>query len=263
MSIAISRPLSIAEVLDQGFRLFQKAFLRVLPLTLMWSVLSMAPLAVRIASGDIKTNHYGLASGLTQFVAYILVFFFLIAVLRRLDDILRDRNQLTLGSALSGGLRYGFPLFLASLAYMLVIMLGTVLLVVPGLYLMVSLSMFIFCVVLDGAGITESLQRSRELVRGHWWRVTTIGTVAILIFVAVYMALVAIVGLLMPFLKGIVLVSGGQNAIVMFTVAVSVLMLFTGAVLNPLIYSIGLVTYRELQLRKSGEDLAARIEQAA
>jgi hypothetical protein len=48
-------------------------------------------------------------------------------------------------------------------------------------------------------------------------------------------------------------------AFVIFFLVISLI----SAVLMPLVYSVNLVIYRDLQLRKSGGDLAARIADAA
>jgi uncharacterized membrane protein len=59
--------------------------------------------------------------------------------------------------------------FLASLLSTLIIVAGLILLIVPGIYLAMRLSMVRFA-ILDGAGIKESLKKSSKLTEGVKWR---------------------------------------------------------------------------------------------
>jgi len=65
-------------------------------------------------------------------------------------------------------------LLLAGLLAAAGIGIGLLLLVVPGLILLTLWSMLIPVIVLERRGVLESFGRSRELVRGHAWRVFAI-----------------------------------------------------------------------------------------
>ncbi len=51
------------------------------------------------------------------------------------------------------------------------VILGTVLLVLPGLYCFVVFYFFVFAILLEDAGIVASFKRSDELVRSRFWTV--------------------------------------------------------------------------------------------
>jgi hypothetical protein len=62
-------------------------------------------------------------------------------------------------------------LFLSGLLAALGIVLGIVLLIVPGLILMTWWSLIAPVIVIENTSTTEAFSRSRELVRGHGWTV--------------------------------------------------------------------------------------------
>jgi hypothetical protein len=74
--------------------------------------------------------------------------------------------------------------FLASLG----MALGSLLLIIPGIILLLMWWVFVPAIVVEGAGIMESLSRSRALTSGHRW-----GILGLLIIVGVAQWLVALV----------------------------------------------------------------------
>ncbi len=58
-----------------------------------------------------------------------------------------------------------------SIVMMVLLMVGFLLLVIPGIILAVWLSFSAFVLVLENGGMISSLKQSREYVRGHWWGV--------------------------------------------------------------------------------------------
>jgi uncharacterized membrane protein len=83
--------------------------------------------------------------------------------------------------------------FAASFVAGVGIVAGLILLVIPGIFLLVRLSMTRFAVV-EGAGIIGSLRRSWRQTRGHGWRL--FGFFLTLIGINIVGALLLFVGLL-------------------------------------------------------------------
>lgn len=260
-------PLSIGQVLDRGFSVYRRSLGSVLPFTVISSLLLLVlprlifPPTEMVKAGKVNMNNFGayfLLIGGLSFLALI----FKIAVVRKQDDIASGRNQLGSMDALKGGLRYFLPVLGVSFLLGFAVMIGFILLIVPGVILSVSLCFAFFALVLDGSGIRESLERSRALVRGHWWRTATILTVAMLIYVAVYIGVTALATLALPFGNVMAAASGNPAPNTFGVLLVSTVVGLANAALLPMMYAIALVTYRDLQLRKGGEDLAARIAAA-
>jgi hypothetical protein len=98
---------------------------------------------------------------------------------------------LSLGAAWQRSGKYFGAYFAQSWAGGLATVLGLVLLIVPGLFLIVVLCVAGPVVVAEGTGGIDSLGRSRALVRGRFWPVA--GALAALIGVCVVPALLLIV----------------------------------------------------------------------
>ncbi|UYZ63341.1 hypothetical protein [Hymenobacter weizhouensis] len=73
--------------------------------------------------------------------------------------------------------RYSLPFLLSSLVGGLVVGLGFMLLVIPGIYLAVALSLLWVVQILEDASLGHSFRRSLNLVRDHWW--ATLGLVLV------------------------------------------------------------------------------------
>lgn len=71
------------------------------------------------------------------------------------------------------------------------IIIGFILLVVPGIWLSVALSFSVYFLILQGKGIKESLSASKALVKGKWWDV------------AVKMFFLSVIGFVFVFVLGI------------------------------------------------------------
>lgn len=89
--------------------------------------------------------------------------------------VLSKKSEQTPGEILSQGTEKYFWTLLVSIAaailVALVVGLGFILLILPGIYLAVGLAFTAFFVILDGKGPVESMSASRALVKGRWWSV--------------------------------------------------------------------------------------------
>ncbi|MEC9356868.1 MAG: hypothetical protein VX836_03235 [Pseudomonadota bacterium] len=263
MSLLAPAPQSIGQVLDRGFRLFRNTLVRMLPLTSLYALFGTLPALfdlVRIRMSD-QTSLVVL-SVVGSVACTLISFVLMIAVIRYLDDLAEERHQMTRWQAFWGAWRHVLPLIFITLVMGLLIMVGFVLLIVPGVWAMVGFSLCWYLRILDREGVFECLAKSWNLVRGHWWRSATVLGTATLIYLAVYVACIAVLALLLPFGQiGDILTqseSVGTWALLAYLVGNAVL----SAVLYPLIYAIPLVLLRDLQVRKGGDDLAARIDQS-
>jgi hypothetical protein len=258
--------LSIGQVLDRGFTLYRRSIGRLLPLMGVIALVLLVPRLVFPPRTLISNGHF--SGNIGGYFGLILVMsviniMFTVALMRKLDDINSGRNQLSLTEAVGVGLRRFLPMLGAGLVYGVLVMIGSILLIVPGIYLSISLIMMGYAVAVDDASIGNSITLSRDLVRGHWWRVWAIVTVVMLIYFAVYFAIAAMAGMLMPLGNVASAVSGQAAPNTIVELLLGIVLAGLNALLMPLLYAVCLVTYRDLQLRKGGGDLAARIAATA
>ncbi|RSK45656.1 hypothetical protein [Hymenobacter perfusus] len=111
-----------------------------------------------------------------------------------------------------------FPmLLLGALAAIIISMLGTFLLIIPGIYLSVALSLIWTTQVFEDAGVGTGISRSMHLLKGHWWSMLGLSIVMSIIVSMLGMVfsitqIFAVIGKLLhwPFLSSDVLMVGSS-----------------------------------------------------
>ncbi len=82
-----------------------------------------------------------------------------------------DGKRASIAECVSAALRNLFRLILLALLLSISIIIGFILLVVPGIFLLVALLVVVPMRVVEGEGAVGSLDRSMELTKGHRWAV--------------------------------------------------------------------------------------------
>jgi len=268
-----TEPGSIGHTLDAGFKLYVVSFKRVLGLSVL-AILSVAvPIILAVVAlipflGADSDPGVGAIAIVTVGVigAMCLYMGFYLAVMCRVGSIAYG-GDLGFGASASMGMRRLFPVIVASVLYLIAIMLGYVLLIIPGIFLGLNLAFYALCIVLEGDGIIESLKHSYRLMWGHWWRTAIISTV---VFVIYYVFSLAIQ---IPFivLEQVVAtpeppaVDAANDIVQSFAPLASGLLSSIGSFLSavvtfPLMAAVFVVVFHDLKLRSEGQDLEARVE---
>ncbi len=251
-----TEPRGIGQVLDSVFRLFRASFAALLPFAVIGALVSLTPIVYLFVTGALANPQVALGSSFgigywsSVLLTMPLTFIVLGAAILRGESVAQGR-QIGFGTAARAAARRVVAMILGTVSYVLVVGLGLVLLVVPGMILMVSLYLFLPAIVLDGKGIVESLNYSHKLVWGNWWRTTAIATIALIIIYLLYV----VVGIAASF----IVIAGGTDAATLFLLQTTVT-LVGGLLVTPFFVSLYLEIYRDLKMRKHGSDLAARIE---
>jgi len=161
------------------------------------------------------------------------------------------------GSIGAGALRSALrklPLLIALIILnMLALMVGFILLIVPGLILIVSLVLAMPILLLEDKGPIDSLTSSHKLVWGNWWRTAAILTVGGIIIFVLYVILGLLAAAVAPFL------AGGEAAVAA-VVSLFIVLALAGILISPYFVSLILNIYWDLKLRREGGDLSARAE---
>ncbi|MEK7287777.1 MAG: hypothetical protein AAB091_04380 [Elusimicrobiota bacterium] len=77
----------------------------------------------------------------------------------------------SLGSVAVGALGLMFPLVLVNIFYSVVVFVGTILLIVPGIWLAIKYSFAPLLLAVEDHSAFTAFGRSNELVKGRWWGV--------------------------------------------------------------------------------------------
>lgn len=117
-------------------------------------------------------------------VVSLIAFFWLQAALVKAVDDVRDGGaNLSLGQTFSQAREQLSSVAVAAILAGLGIVLGLLLLIVPGLVLMTWWAVIVPVVVLENRSAGEAFTRSRELVRGHGWGVFGVIVLMVLLLI--------------------------------------------------------------------------------
>jgi hypothetical protein len=257
-----SSPQSIGGVLDDAVRLYRESFVKTLPLSFAASLaislpsllLSRAPYRVGPQSLPAMLQTFASPSyWLTYLICLVVYAVIYVALIVAVNEIAAGRRA-DLPAALRKGVERLPSMIGAFILVGLMIGLGLILLVIPGIYLWGALQLTFFPLILDKERVGASIGISRRLVKGHWWRAATIITVVIVMSIVLEMILTFLAGLLFGLLRW--QPQGGIAIIQLFNIV-------AGALVMALPLAAGLALYHDLKLRSEGDDLAARMEALA
>jgi hypothetical protein len=248
MTPPILRPLTVGEILDTSFALYRRHFGALATVSLICTGL---PLILRLfveASGGMFVN-------LPLAFVYLLSLVVLNLVATGATVFIVSESYLgrplSAREALARATPYMGRILVCSLLMALVVGLGFLLLVIPGIVLAVGLALAIPAVVLEqGRSASAALSRSWELTRGSRWRLFGLG---VTLLVLLYVPVVAISGLaavLLPGGTGIAFITSSVATVVAIAIG-GIAQLF----IYPLFYCVLTVTYYDLRVRKEGFDL--------
>ena len=247
-----STPRDLGEILVQGIQLGRMAFRRLFMLTSLLAFLSLVPTVCLVwGAGDASISIGNLAEmaarvrgpyGIALLGVMLASMPFRALLLSRIAATGRGQTE-GLQEEFARAIRAWPPLFLAGVIYLLAIGLGGLLLIVPGVILGISLMFEEFAVVLEGRGPIQALNRSHNLVWGHWWR--TLGLVILMVLP---------LWVLFAIVSGLMGIDAGNSSDLtitgrgMFEQGVLDMVFF--ALFAPFGYSILYVYYHDLKLRK-------------
>lgn len=252
MRFLATEPVSIAKVLDTSLKLYVASFSKLIGI---FSILAVLYIAMGLLTLKLQPNPSApptaaaelLSENLPLLVGFVIVFTLLsfvlyAAIVYRLDNVAYERDD-SFFEAMTVGLKAFPSMFFAVILYIVVVMLGYILLIIPGIILTLSLAFYLYFIVVDGYGGYGALKASHSLVWGHWWRTTAIFTVPMIIMIAAMFTL----GFVMAIL------SAGNQALL------QILMNLLSVIFTPYFFALGYVQFQDLKLRKSGSDLASRL----
>ncbi|MCB2203541.1 hypothetical protein KQI65_02240 [bacterium] len=133
----------------------------------------------------LENFQYGMLSTL---IAMLFTIVNAIYLMRLTAEDVRE-NPVRVDELFKVTVRLYVPVAIAYLIIFLGLMLGLVLFVLPGIVFMVYMGFFATFMVIDGAGVFESMSKSARLVQGHFFHVVGISLAIFLPFLIVSMIL--------------------------------------------------------------------------
>ena len=261
MDLRPDSPRSIGGMLDDSLRLYRLSYahwwlpsLVIALATLAWGV---ALATSGVASTDPRAFLAMFASGriALALVALSFVSLWSAATLYVALDAVYVGAPLSRGQAASAGARLMPAMFGLGIVTALILFLGFIALVIPGIYLLGRLLLANPVLAVERKGVFNALSRSYALTRGSWWRGFTVLSMAFIIVFVLAGVVVGILGVVVALtLRGDPALAGVVN-----TVLQSLAKFFTSA----FIPAATIVLYHDLKARVDGDDLERRAEALA
>jgi hypothetical protein len=262
-------PRSIGGVLDDTFQLYKASFSSCWQPMLIITLIGLASGFYRFSAVPaVAAAGTGLRDLLQQFQAtprgyravnlLVMVVNLVLYAALLLNIVAVSRGAVpSFGASLTAALRRAPALIVAAIIFFIAVVVGFILLIVPGFYLANRLQLFVVPLVTESQGPVESLGTSWNLVGGHWWRTATLMFVMLAIMYVLDLALVALAG-------AVVAVAGGGAASLArgagaFVFGSLILTGLVGIFTTPLFVTVFVTVYQDLVLRKGGGDLEARL----
>lgn len=262
MSMMSTGPRSIGGVLDDAIRLYRGSLAACLPIAFIGLLVATPPalwVALRAqslaATGDATSVLAVFSSPLVWllYLVTILAYTATYGALIHQIDAIAHGQRLTLSQAFGVGLQRLPALLGVSILFGLAVLVGTLLLVIPGIWLWGLLQLAFVAVVVERKGVFESFGTSRRLVLGNWWRTNVVVFVAFVIMIVLLMVIAGIAGVLLGMAGGDPASTGSQLVQQLIS---AVLNLFTMSFFPCVL----LAVFNDLKLRKEGTDLASRVD---
>jgi hypothetical protein len=151
---------------------------------------------------------------LAAIVSLVAFFWLQAALVKAVDDVRDGRADLSLGDTFAQAREQLSSVAVAAILAGLGIVIGLILLIVPGLVLMTWWAVIVPVVVLENRSAGEAFTRSRDLVRGYAWGVFGVIILVVLLLIGFELALSLILTPLADWLRSFVsqIVSGTLTA---------------------------------------------------
>ncbi len=165
-------------VLGEAWGLYKTHWRTLLPIAFVVYV------ALSLVSLLLVTTLTWFGAILSAIVSLVGVFWVQGALVRAVEDVRDGRADLSLGDTFARVQPQLASIVVGGLLASLGVMLGLILLIVPGLVLLTWWVLIIPVIVLEESRAGEAFTRSRELVRGHGWSVFGVIVLTLLIVIA-------------------------------------------------------------------------------
>lgn len=220
------RARTVPELLDASFQVLRAAFWELCLVTL---IITGPALALQLALPEDWV-------WLAEWLQMVLESYCAAAVVLMVSDVYLGR-EMSIGGALKRTLARFVSILGASLVGGILFVLGLVACVVPGIIVLIVAFAMPMAVVLEGCTAWDSFERSKNLARDQWGRITVTYVLAFLV------ALAASIGL-----SVVAVLIGGEEIRRLAKV-------LGGILFTPFVTVVGTMLYYDLRIRKEGFDI--------
>src|SRR2546426_9633343 len=219
----ISRELSLGENISKTFEVYRREFAKYFVLfaivgvivqvvtTLAQQAIVLPTLPVNPTSEQVSSWFAALFGAFFLLIGAIFIVNIVFSTIAEGSAIQLASEQITkgeanLGAAIKLAISRLLSIWALSIIVVIIVFLGTLALVVPGIILAIMFSLALPVLLIENKGVTESMGRSRQLVSHRWGK--TFGTflvlgIIVLIASLIFSAITAPLGIIGPVVNGI------------------------------------------------------------
>ena len=252
------RPLNLGEILDRTFTLYRRHFLLFMGISAIPQILVLAVNVISLLFGGngMPGNFSGARIGLGLAIGLVVLLASLLAILFSQGATILAVKDLYLGrgTSIADSFRRTRaeigPIFGTGLLSGLAVMIGMILLVVPGIFILCRLLISIPVLLTEGRGPRDSLSRSWDLTKGSAGRAFVIFLLYMVIVFGLTLLLVS------PF-SALAVLAGIKNPGMMrfWTFMTDLGGRVVSTLVSPILLISSSVFYFDLRVRKEAFDL--------
>lgn len=261
------RPLGAGETLDAAIKLYRRNAVT------LWTIVALVVIPLQIFDVIVRRlalpsdvflsggTLYSFSGQSTGSVVIVLLASFLVAVatyiatggvFEALISSYLGRPATWRSSLAHARTRAGALIWLAVLSVVFVI-IGFILLVIPGIWLMVAISVAVPALMFEGVGGFAAMKRSMNLVDGRWWATFGRLLAAYVLLFAVIFGVSALIGALA---SGITL-----HNVTVFVALGGLVNAIATILIAPFVAAVATVIYIDLRVRKEALDIELLAQQ--
>ena len=270
MNALALRPRTVGEILDAGIKLYLRnartligaAAVVVVPAQIVIGIvlLSTVPSGSDVPGtvftvGHTTTGSSGARSGgevVTTLLGLVVTLLVTAACVRAVSDAYLDQTP-SVASSLRFVVRRLPALIVMYILQVLGLLVGFILLIIPGIWLYAAWAVITPAMMIEGLGPVRSLGRSRRLVRGRWWPTAGVVLVSTILNGIVADAIRA----LLTGLDGF----SSHPGLVAAVLATTLGGIIASIITQPFVAAVITVLYYDLRVRKEGYDLELLADQ--
>jgi uncharacterized membrane protein len=242
-------PMTAGVLLDRAFRLYTGNFALMLGIAAAAYVpFYLIMLAIESSvGGNLPSRDGGLSTLIFQVVFMVLWASIAFPIASGATTYaISERylgNDVTIGEALRRGLSHFWPLSIAQITATIRVLFGFLLLIIPGILWMLSYSLIVPAILIEGQKAVPSLRRSRDLIKGYRGKAFCI----LLVVNLLQVLLAGGVGMI----AGLFFGSEAGSGAILSSALNNLLSIF----LTPLGIIAAILLYYDMRIRKEGFDL--------
>ena len=229
----------IGSVIGRGVSVF---FSNIIAFVLVTIVIFIVPIVLAVFV--FGTMGSGLATFLTILLWFIAYFWLSAALVYGVVSDLRG-NRASVGQILSGALSVLIPVLFVSIVVGLLVAVGTMAFVIPGIILYVMFWVAVPAAVVERTGVIDSMKRSLALTKGYRWQIFFVLVIWTVITIIVQLIVAFVVGV--PF--GTTAAMTGQASV---SIGAELITQVVSMLLSGISASILAVGYHDLRVAKEG-----------